>query len=219
LKTHPEVWQPEIAQYLKKFIAKKKVPVKVTPIPAAEFKAKLSDVLKLHNIEGFMNKDTGEFSESLYSSIMSELSMQYGKALIAPRLMLKVVQATQLWTGENAPKAKWDGVKRKVEKGGFLAHHTYLRGSDIPVLSLAMEGFVPSGRAFENDGGFDVIWYVQRSFLSNLSGAGAPGAFKGLGDDKQIWADLDFLFGAKNLDNRSEAIEIASKPLTIRWAK
>jgi hypothetical protein len=202
LASSGEVWQPEVAEYLRKEFGKKKISAELAPITAEDFKAKLEAVLRSKGIDGVYDSATGNVNEELYQQVMQELATQYGGVLLAPHLIEKVIKAKQLWTGEKSPKAKWDGVSRKLETGHHSpTHHSHLRGEDVPVLSLRLEGYSQKGRLFWSDGGFDVVFKMKVGHT--------PFFYK----VKQQVTDADELFGSKNRGHREEAIEEAYRPL------
>jgi len=211
-----ESWQGEIARQIRERFGKKKITAELVEIPPPDFEAKLSSALKLRAVGGFFSPDTGRLDEKLYDSIMTELAKQYGGGLFAPRLIQKKVEVKQLWTHETAPKAKWDGVSRKVEKGGFIGHHEEsIEGTMVPVLSLHVDGYGVNGKTFWADGGFDVLLYLKYSPVNLLGGAALGGAAMpgSLGHNQEKDCDAGKLLGPQNDNHKNEAIKLAFEPL------
>lgn len=195
-----EIWQGPVAKELRELLAKRKIPTDVVVVPPEEFKDKMEAILVKRNLEGFYDTGTGKFDDALFESVMSELAKQYGGMLVAPRVVMKWTKVKQLWTGEKAPKAKWDGVSRKVEKGGgHFSGHAWMRGSRVPVLSLRLEGYRGDMRAFRSDGGFDIVWYAKVRFFRVKA--------------KETPVDMVALFGPKNEEDIEEAVQEALRPL------
>ncbi len=200
LAASPEAWQAILAEKLNKRAQKSSGAFEVQAIPADEFRPAIEAILRAKNIAGFFGQGTGQFDESGFNAAMGEIAKKFGGTLLVPRIVQKEVTVKQLWTGEASPKAKWDGVTRKVKTGHHMFKHAYLRGQSVPVLSLRLEGFLPDGSPLllaPADGGFDVVFKYSVGFFSA----------------KEKDTDIGYLFSKKNQDHMEEAVEEALKAL------
>jgi hypothetical protein len=200
LAASPEVWQPVIAEKLNKRAQKSGGAFEVQAISADEFRPALEAILRAKGITGFVEQGTNQLDESAFNAAMGDIAKKFGGTLLVPRIVQKEVTVKQLWTGEASPKAKWDGVTRKVETGHHMFKHAYLRGQSVPVLSLRLEGFLPDGSPLllaPADGGFDVVLKYSVGFLKV----------------KEKDMDIGYLFSKKNSDHMEEATDEAFKAL------
>lgn len=174
LKGNGELFQLEIAAYLRTKLAEKGIKAEVIEASSAEFNAKLDGVLKKMNRKGFFNPNTGEFDREGASQVMSAIAKEYDAALIAPLVQIKAVpfstsSASSAAAGpfvlitlvvDAASKAKvgWDGVERPIESGGGKLGRMFGGGKEgqIDVLSLHLELLDSEKLHLVGDGGINV---------------------------------------------------------------